>query len=49
MMNMTVKAKAVYTLYRAKRIDIEGVRRAVAENVITAADFEVITGTAYVA
>ena len=46
---MSAKAKAIRTLYRAKRIDLDGVRRAVAENVITAAEFEIITGTAYVA
>ena len=46
---MSAKAKAIRTLYRAKRIDMDGVRRAVAENVITAAEFEIITGTAYVA
>ena len=46
---MSAKAKAIRTLYRAKRIDRDGVRRAVAENVITAAEFEIITGTEYVA
>lgn len=44
---MTVKAKAVYTLYRAKRITIEGVRQAVADGIITEAEYEAITGETY--
>lgn len=44
---MSIKAKAISTLYRAKRIDIDGVRKAVADNIITAAEFEQITGETY--
>ena len=44
---MNAKAKAIRTLYRAKRITIEGVRKAVAESVITAEQFEEITGEKY--
>ena len=46
---MSAKAKAIRTLYRAKRIDMDGVRQAVADGIITAAEYEVITGTAYIA
>ena len=44
---MTTKARAIYTLYRAKRITIEGVRQAVIDNIITAAEYEQITGKTY--
>lgn len=44
---MTAKARAIYTLYRAKRITIEGVRQAVADGIITAAEYEAITGETY--
>lgn len=44
---MSVKAKAIRTLYRAKRITIEGVRQAVADKLITAAEYEIITGEVY--
>ena len=44
---MSVKAKAIRTLYRAKRITIEGVRQAVEDGLITAAEFETITGEEY--
>lgn len=45
---MSVKAKAIRTLYRAKRITVEGVRQAVSEGIITDAEYETITGEAYV-
>ena len=45
---MSVKAKAIRTLYRAKRITIEGVRQAVKDGLITAAEYEIITGEVYV-
>lgn len=45
---MSVKAKAIRTLYRAKRITVEGVRKAVVDRVITDAEFEKITGEPYV-
>lgn len=44
---MSAKAKAIRTLYRAKRITLEGVRQAVTDGVITAEDYEEITGEAY--
>ena len=44
---MNVKAKAIRTLYRAKRITIEGVRQAVVDGLITAAEYQVITGEIY--
>lgn len=44
---MSAKAKAIRTLYRAKRIDRDGVRQAVADGIITAAEFEIITGEKY--
>ena len=45
---MSVKAKAIRTLYRAKRITIEGVKQAVKDGLITAAEYAIITGEAYV-
>ena len=44
---MTAKAKAIKTLYRAKRITIEGVRQAVVDKIITEAEFSAITGETY--
>lgn len=44
---MSVKAKAIRTLYRTKRITLEGVRQAVTEGLITKAEYELITGEAY--
>lgn len=44
---MTAKAKAIKTLYKAKRITIEGVKQAVAEKIITAEQYEEITGEKY--
>ena len=44
---MSVKAKAIRTLYRAKRITIEGVKQAVADKLITAEEYKAITGEAY--
>ena len=44
---MSVRAKAIRTLYRAKRIDLEGVKRAVADGLITAAEHKTITGEDY--
>ena len=41
---MTVKANAVRTLYRAKRITIDGVRKAVENGVISPAEYKEITG-----
>ena len=46
-MNLSVRAKAIYTLYRAKRITIAGVRQAVEGKIITADEFKTITGETY--
>ena len=44
---MSAKARAIRTLYRAKRIDIDGVRKAVKDGIISAAEFFVISGVVY--
>ena len=44
---MSAKARAVRTLYRAKRITIDGVRQAVEDGIITEAEYKDITGQAY--
>ena len=44
---MSAKAKAIRTLYRAKRITIEGVKEAVINGVITEAEYAEITGKEY--
>lgn len=44
---MSVKAKAIRTLYRAKRITIEGVRQAVEDGLITTDEYSKITGQEY--
>ena len=44
---MTAKAKAIKTLYRAKRITIDGVKQAVIDGVITEKEYTEITGEAY--
>lgn len=44
---MSTKAKAIRTLYRAKRITTEGVRQAVVDGLITEAEHKTITGKAY--
>jgi hypothetical protein len=41
---MNARAKAIRTLYRAKRIAIEGVKKAVADKLITEAEYKEITG-----
>ena len=41
---MSVQAKAIRTLYRAKRITLDGVKRAVADKLITEAEYKEITG-----
>lgn len=40
---MSAKAKAINTLYKAKRITIEGLRRAVVDGIITESEFLQIT------
>ena len=44
---MSVKAKAIRTLYRAKRITIDGVKQAVLDGIITEAEYTEITGKEY--
>lgn len=44
---MSAKAKAIKTLYRAKRISIDGVKQAVSDSLITEVEFEAITGQTY--
>lgn len=41
---MSAKAKAIKTLYGAKRITLDGVKKAVADKLITEADYKEITG-----
>ena len=44
---MTAKAKAIKTLYKAKRITKDGVKQAVIDGVITEAEYTEITGEDY--
>ena len=44
---MSVKAKAIKTLYKSKRITLEGVKKAVADNLITEYEYKEITGKDY--
>ena len=44
---MSAKAKAINTLYKAKRITLEGVKKAVEDHLITEAEYEAITGKKY--
>ena len=44
---MTAKAKAIKTLYKAKRITLEGVKQAVIDGVITEKEYTEITGEIY--
>ena len=44
---MSTKAKAIRTLYRAKRITIDGVKQAVVDGLISEVEYETITGKAY--
>ena len=44
---MSAKAKAIKTLYKAKRITMEAVKRAVRDGIITAAEYLEITGKEY--
>ena len=44
---MSVKAKAVRTLYKAKRITIDGVKKAVSDGLITEDEYAMITGKSY--
>lgn len=44
---MSAKAKAIKTLYRAKRITLDGVKQAVVDGIITASEYEAITGEVF--
>lgn len=44
---MSAKAKAIKTLYNAKRINLDGVKKAVINNIITEDEFFMITGEKY--
>lgn len=44
---MNAKAKAIQTLYRAKRITLDGVKKAVKDGIITEAQYKEITGEIY--
>ena len=44
---MTAKAKAIKTLYKAKRITLDGVKQAVVDGVVTKAEYFEITGKVY--
>ena len=44
---MSAKAKAIRTLFRAKRITVDGVKQAVADGIITEAEYKTITGENY--
>lgn len=44
---MSEKAKAIRTLYKVKRITVEGVKQAVANGIITKEEYKEITGNDY--
>ena len=44
---MNARAKAIKTLYKAKRITLDGVKKAVADKLITEAEYTEITGEQY--
>ena len=44
---MSAKVKAIKTLYKAKRITLEAVKRAVTDGIITEAEYKEITGETY--
>ena len=43
---MSAKAKAIQTLYKAKRITLDGVKQAASNGVITECEYADITGNA---
>lgn len=47
MKNLSTRATAIYTLYKAKRINLDGMKKAVRDKVITADEFQQITGKEY--
>lgn len=44
---MSTKAKAINTLYRTKRITIDGVKKAVVDGIITKEQYKEITGETF--
>lgn len=44
---MSARAKAIRTLYRAKRITLDGVKQAVVDKLITEVEYKTITGEDY--
>lgn len=44
---MSIKAKAIRTLCRMKRITLDGVKQAVADKIITEDEYQQITGLVY--
>lgn len=44
---MSIKAKAIRTLYRAERITLDGVKQAVEDGIITGSEYTEITGKEY--
>lgn len=44
---MSARAKAIRTLYRAKRINLDGIRQAVVDGIITEVEYKSITGEDY--
>ena len=46
---MSARAKAMANLYRRGKVSQEGLRQAVVDGVITAAEYQEITGEAYLA
>lgn len=44
---MSARAKAINTLYRLKRITVNGVKEAVADGIITVEEYKKITGEDY--
>ena len=44
---MSAKAKAIRTLFRAKRITLDGVKKSVADGIITEAEYHEITGEVF--
>jgi hypothetical protein len=45
--DMSARAKALASLYRRKKITIQGLKEAVSDKVITEAEYELITGETY--
>lgn len=45
---MSIKARAIRTLYRSKKININGVHKAVEDGLITDIEYKKITGEDYI-